>query len=71
MSEFAIIKTGYHGGQFEGNECNVILNNFLKLTEPLAKTLNKFLKLDIKNLIRFMSGIKSKMSLKKNMVSKC
>ena len=33
MAEFALLKTGYHGGQFEGNECYVILNNLDRLRD--------------------------------------
>ena len=42
MSEFAIIKTGYHGGQFEGNECNVVLNNLDRLRDYVPNHFHEY-----------------------------
>ena len=53
-SKFHLIKDSYHGGQFEGNECNVILRNADTLLDllptaykPFALTLKALFKVNV------------------------
>ena len=42
QAEFGIMKTGYHGEVFEGNECNVILKNLDRLQEYVPEYLHEY-----------------------------